>query len=200
VGIALLALVLAACGGPQPVASQPAPAAEATITPAAATSAATTATAAPAIEESASATARGPIACDKLILPDEIKFIAGGQPAPLKEQVVPGASACEWKYTPQGASQESVFEVRLAAGAIDAWTAARKADLAKEPADLVVNSLDGLGDESYIWVSKPAGQWTVYGRRGNTTVVMRFPSGNIALATESQILDYADRLFTRFEG
>jgi hypothetical protein len=56
-----------------------------------------------------------------------------------------------------------------------------------------------LGDESYVWSSKVTGQYVVYVRKGDKTLIMRFnPQDILYMANESGIIDMADRIFNRF--
>ena len=82
--------------------------------------------------------------------------------------------------------------------AVDIWKSTREAEIKNEASGTVVNSIDGLRDENYTWVSKPSNTRVVYARRGDKALILRFAPGILALSTESQIIDYADRLFGRF--
>jgi hypothetical protein len=120
----------------------------------------------------------------------------------LKENAFPGGTSCEWKYTANGATQESLFyiQVDFSDGAVSIWEAMRKSELSNEPSDIVVNSIDGLGDERYVWSSTVTGQYVVYVRQGGRTLIMRYNAQQIIfMGTESGIIDMADRIFDRFE-
>ncbi len=162
---------------------------------------------APATEPPVSAPAEnGPnpnatVSCSQLIPTDELNSLLFNAPATLKETSYPGGTSCEWKYTPNGGSQESLFyiQVDFSDGAASMWEATRKSELSNEPSDIVVNSIDGLGDESYTWSSKTTGQYVVYARTGGKTLIMHYRAQEILfMGTESGIIDMADRIFTRF--
>ncbi len=141
------------------------------------------------------------VPCTQLIPSDELNNLLFNAPATLKENAFPGGTSCEWKYTANGATQESLFYIQMdfSDGAASMWEATRKSELSNEPSDIVVNSIDGLGDESYVWSSKVTGQYVVYVRQGERTLIMRYnPQQIIYMGTESGIIDMADRIFNRF--
>ena len=141
------------------------------------------------------------VPCSQLIPADELNSLLFNAPTTLKETSYPGGTSCEWKYTPNGGSQESLFyiQVNFSEGAASMWEATRKSELSNEPSDIVVNSIDGFGDESYTWSSKSTGQYVVYVRKGDKTLIMRYRAQEILfMGTESGIIDMADRIFTRF--
>ena len=141
------------------------------------------------------------VPCSQLIPTDELNSLLFNAPATLKENSYPGGTSCEWKYTPNGASQESLFylQVDFSDGAASMWEATRKSELSNEPSDIVVNSIDGLGDESYTWSSRITGQYVVYVRKGNNTLIMRYKAQDILfMGTESGIIDMTDRIFNHF--
>lgn len=141
------------------------------------------------------------IPCAQLIPPDELNNLLFNASATLKENAFPGGTSCEWKYTPNGGSLESLFYVQVdfSDGAASIWEATRTSELSNEPSDIVVNSVDGLADESYVWSSKTTGLYVVYARKGDKTLVMRFiPQDILYMANESGIIDMADRIFNRF--
>jgi len=141
------------------------------------------------------------VPCTQLIPADELNSLLFNAPAILKETSYPGGTSCEWKYTPNGGSQESLFyiQVDFSEGSVSMWEATRNSELSNEPSDIVVNSIDGLGDESYTWASRSTGQYVVYVRKGNRTLIMRYNAQEILfMGTESGILDMADRIFNRF--
>src|SRR5512139_3671544 len=119
-------LVTACAGAPRsadPTATSASSAASATQP--AASQSVPAATGTPATQSGARSEAGAPVACARLILPDELKVISGMQPAALQEETRPGSTTCLWSYTPKGASQEAHFEVRVAAAAVEAWNQAR---------------------------------------------------------------------------
>jgi hypothetical protein len=141
------------------------------------------------------------VPCAQLIPADELNNLLFNAPATLKENAFPGGTSCEWKYTANGATQESLFyiQVDFSNGAASKWEATRKSELSNEPSDIVANSIDGLGDENYVWSSKVTGQYVVYVRQGERTLIMRYnPQQIIFMGTESGIIDMADRIFNRF--
>lgn len=141
------------------------------------------------------------VPCTQLVPADELNNLLFNAPATLVENAYPGGTSCEWKYTANGATQESLFyiQVDFSDGAASMWEATRKSELSNEPADIVVNSIDGLADESYVWSSKVTGLYVVYARKGDKTLIMRFvPQDVLYMANESGIIDMADRFFSRF--
>ena len=141
------------------------------------------------------------VPCSQLIPTDELNSLLFNAPATLKETSYPGGTSCEWKYTPNGGSQESLFylQVDFSDGAASMWEATRKSELSNEPSDIVVNSIDGLGDESYTWSSKITGQYVVYVRKDSKMLIMRYKAQDILfMGTESGIIDMTDRIFNRF--
>ena len=141
------------------------------------------------------------VPCLQLIPADELINLLFNAPAALKENAFPGGTSCEWKYTAKDATQDSLFylQVDFSTTAVTVWEATRKSELSNEPSDIVVNSIDGLGDESYTWSSKVTGLYVVYVREGTRTLIMRYnPQQIIFMATESGIIDMADRIFNRF--
>lgn len=141
------------------------------------------------------------VPCAQLIPNDELNSLLFNASATLKENSYPGGTTCEWKYIANGASQESLFyiQVDFSNGAASMWEATRKSELSNEPSDIVVNSIDGLGDESYTWSSQSTGQYVVYVRKGEKTLIMRYKAQDILyMANESGIIDMADRIFNRF--
>lgn len=141
------------------------------------------------------------VPCSQIIPDDELNNLLFNAPATLQETSFPGGTSCEWKYTANGATQESLFYVQVdfSSTAVTMWKATRKSELSNEPSDLVVNSIDGLGDENYVWSSKVTGQYVVYVCQGERTLIMRYnPQQIIFMGTESGIIDMADRIFNRF--
>ena len=138
------------------------------------------------------------VPCSQLVPADELNNLLFNAPATLVENAYPGGTSCEWKYTPNGGSQANLFYVQTSNDP-ELWEATRKSELSNEPSDIVVNSIDGLADESYVWSSKVTGLYVVYARKGDKTLIMRFvPQDVLYMANESGIIDMTDRFFSRF--
>lgn len=140
------------------------------------------------------------ISCDQLIPPDEAQTLMTGLSPQLTKQRAPGKTTCVWQYTSKvsGQTAELKLEAGFDAPAVEAWTAARKSELTGQPSDPNVISMDGLGDENYTWIAKPDNLRVVYVRRGAQTLVMHYQAADIlSMATESGIIDMADRVFGR---
>lgn len=85
-------------------------------------------------------------------------------------------------------------------GDTSVWESTRQSELSNEPSDIVVNSIDGLGNESYTWMSKVTGQRVVYVRQGSQTLIFRYnPQEILFMGTESGIIDMAQRIFERMK-
>ena len=202
--VALCSLVLVACGGSgsdgQPAGSVDQPTSTGP-TVMAESPAAAAATDTPATNTQASTGASATVPCEQLLPADNATLLLGVEPARSDEVANPGSTTCTWQYTPKNATQPREFQIEAGQGegAVQAWQGARPAELANEPADIVVNSIDGLADESYIWKSTADGvdTWVVYGREGDKTLVMRFGSDVLFLGNQSGIIDYAQRFFSR---
>jgi len=141
------------------------------------------------------------VPCTQLIPTDELNLLLNNAPATVVENVYPGGTSCEWKYTAKGATQESLFYIKVdfSDGAASMWESTRKSELSNEPSDIVVNGIDGLGNESYTWSSKTTGQYVVYVRKGDKTLIMRYKAEDILyMNNESGIIDMANRIFNRF--
>jgi hypothetical protein len=95
-------------------------------------------------------------------------------PATLNEQAVPGKKTCTWQYTPTGCAQTGTFQVQVGSGssAIQEWEAARQTGISALGPDLVVISIDGLGDENNTWNAEFDTQKVVYVRLGSQTLSM----------------------------
>ena len=189
-----LALSLAACAqksSPQPAAADQAGQPVATA-------------AQPAANPAANGTnADKTVSCAQLVPPDELNLLVNQAAATLTETKNPGSTTCLWQYTPKGAVQASTFEVQVNFGktAVQDWESARKAEIANEPADTAVISIDQLGNENYTWNSSLNKQSVVYVRSGEQTLVMRYKAADILfLQTESGIIDMADRIFNRLSS
>lgn len=159
---------------------------------------------APATEAPASAPAQNStdpnatVPCAQIVPADELNNLLSNAQATLVENAYPSGTSCEWKYTPNGGSQANLFYVQTSNDPA-LWEATRKSELSNEPSDIVVNSIDGLADESYVWSSKVTGLYVVYARKGEKTLIMRFvPQDVLYMANESGIIDMADRFFSRF--
>ena len=138
------------------------------------------------------------VPCSQLVPADELNNLLFNAPATLVENAYPGGTSCEWKYTPNGGSQANLFYIQTSNDP-ELWEATRKSELSNEPSDIVVNSIDGLADESYVWSSKVTGLYVVYARKGDKTLIMRFvPQDVLYMANESGIIDMTDRFFSRF--
>jgi hypothetical protein len=138
------------------------------------------------------------VPCSQLVPADELNNLLFNAPATLVENAYPGGTSCEWQYTPNGGSQASLFYIQTSNDPA-LWEATRKSELSNEPSDIVVNSIDGLADESYVWSSKVTGLYVVYARKGDKTLILRFaPQDVLYMANESGIIDMTDRFFSRF--
>jgi hypothetical protein len=143
----------------------------------------------------------GIVSCTQLIQSDEVTNLLNNTPGTLSDNANPGGSLCVWQYTPTGSTGSHLFylEVNFGTDAAALWEAKRSYELSQEPSDIVVNSIAGLGDESYVWSSKTTEFFVVFARRGDKTLVMRYiPQDVLYMANESGIIDMADRIFRRF--
>jgi hypothetical protein len=190
--LALLALTLSAlaCGtssSPQPVEEGPAQSVQATEPP--------------ANPPSGSGTdPNAVVPCSQIVPPDELKNLLINLTPTLTENSFPGGTSCVWSYT-SASGQSSTFslQVDFSDSAASIWESTRQSELSNEPSDIVVNSIDGLADESYVWSSKTTGLYVVYARKGDRTLIMRYNAQDILfMGTESGIIDMADRIFSRF--
>lgn len=140
------------------------------------------------------------IPCAQLIPPDDVNLLLNNATAILNENAHPGGTICTWQYTPSGGNETHLFYLEISFGtdAAATWEIKRKYELSQEPQDIVVNSIDGLGDESYVWASEATGLYVVFARKMDKTLIMRFqPADILFLQTESGIIDYAERIFNR---
>jgi hypothetical protein len=140
--------------------------------------------------------ASGTPACADLLPPDEVALLVGVTPEPVTDRSFPGTTDCSWSYAADGTAVQDFFNVILGTdpSGVELWrlTAENAARVDNETA----TSIDGIGDESYTWVGQ--GDYRkLYVRRGDATLVLSFDSGLPALFSESQIIDFADRLFGR---
>jgi hypothetical protein len=190
--LALLALTLSAlaCGtssSPQPVEEGPAQSVQATEPP--------------ANPPSGSGTdPNAVVPCSQIVPPDELKNLLINLTPTLTENSFPGGTSCVWSYT-SASGQSSTFslQVDFSDSAASIWESTRQSELSNEPSDIVVNSIDGLADESYVWSSKTTGLYVVYARKGDRTLIMRYNAQDILfMGTESGIIDMTDRIFSRF--
>lgn len=142
------------------------------------------------------------VPCSQLLAPEDIKPLLNNvEPSNLSENAHAGGSICAWQYTPVNSSETHIFylEVTFGTDAAAAWEAKRQYELTQEPSDIVVNSIDGLGDENYVWSSKATGLYVVFARQGDKTLIFRYiPQDVLYMANESGIIDMAQRLFDRF--
>ncbi|MCX7976451.1 MAG: DUF3558 domain-containing protein [Bellilinea sp.] len=142
------------------------------------------------------------IPCTQLIPPDELKNLLSVEPERLAENSFAGTTSCEWKYTPADAVQPRLFYLQAGFDdqAVSLWESTRKAELNNEPSDLVVISVDGLGDENYTWKSAITGLWVAYVRVGGQTLIWRFdPADVLFMASESGLMDMSQRIFERMK-
>lgn len=192
--LALLALTLSApaCGtssSPQPAQEETAQSVQATEPPA----------------NSSSASGTDPnavVSCSQILPPDELKNLLINLTPTLTENSYPGGTSCLWSYV-NAAGQSSTFflQVDFSPNAVSLWESTRQSELSNEPSDIVVISIDGLADESYVWSSKTTGLSVVYARIGDKTLIMRYvPQDVIYMANESGIIDMAQRIFERMPG
>lgn len=140
------------------------------------------------------------ISCDQLIPPDEASSLMTGLSPKMTEKSVQGRTTCIWQYTSKVSGQAADFQLEAGynPSAVEDWTTARKSEVAGQPSDLNVISIDGLGDENYAWNAKPGNQMVVYVRRGSQTLIMHYQAADILfMGTESGIIDMADRVFGR---
>ncbi len=194
--MAVLTLVLvvgvSACA---PKASEVSPAKDLAAQPAVATMQEPTSST-PITKKAANAT----ISCDQLIPPDEVRTLMTGLSPQLTEQRSQEKTTCIWQYASKVSGQAAEFQLEAGFGAsvVADWTTERKSELAGQPPDLNVISIDGLGDENYTWIANPEKQQVVYVRRGSQTLVMHYQATDILfMGTESGIIDMADRIFSR---
>lgn len=190
--LALLALTLSAlaCGtssSPQPVEDGPAQSVQATEPPA----------------NSSSGSGMDPnaaVSCSQILPPDELKNLLITLTPTLTENSYPDGTFCIWSYV-NAAGQSSTFSIKVdfSPNAVSLWESTRQSELSNEPSDIVVNSIDGLADENYVWSSKTTGLYVVYARKGDKTLIMRYvPQDVIYMANESGIIDMVERFFNRF--
>lgn len=209
IGIVLIALMLASCGESGPTSSAPQedsmPAAGQGNETGAAQTVATpgSSLAATPVGRASSGSGAGNdqvVPCAQLLPADDVATLLGAEPVSASEQGVPGSTICTWRYVPRSATQESVFEIEAGTGdsAVARWESERKMELSGQAPDIVVNPIDGLGDESYTWASQPGAVRVVYARQGLKTLIMRYTTDVLYLGTESGIIDYAQRFFERF--
>lgn len=140
------------------------------------------------------------VACAQIVPPDELKNLLINFTPSLAETSSAGSTSCVWSFT-NATGQPSNFSLQadFSTDAVSLWESTRQSELANEPSDIVVVSINGLGDENYTWVSQSTGQRMVYVRKGNKTLIMRFvPQEVYYMYTESGIIDMADRFFNRF--
>jgi len=140
------------------------------------------------------------VPCSQIIPPDEIQNLLANFSPTLKDNSYPGGTSCVWSYT-NAAGQSSTFSLNadFSENAVSLWESTRQSELSNEPSDIVVNSIDGLADENYVWSSKTTGLYVVYARKGDKTLIMRYvPQDVLFMANESGIIDMVNRFFNRF--
>lgn len=139
------------------------------------------------------------IPCDKLIPTDELDLLLNKMPATLTEKTLPGETTCAWQYkSTSGESGQFRISANFSNASVETWKQEKEAELATLPSDLVVIQIDGLGDENYVWTSKPDNQQAVYVRKGSQTLIMHFNAADLLyLGNESGIIDMSDRIFGR---
>ncbi|NWG05879.1 MAG: hypothetical protein HXY35_04225 [Chloroflexi bacterium] len=190
--LALLALTLStlACGAsalPQPAEAKPVQSVQATESPA----------------EAPSGSGTDPnavVSYSQIVPPDELENLLINLTPTLTENSYPGGTSCIWSYV-NAAGQTSTFSIQVdfSPNAVSLWESTRQSELSNEPSDIVVNGIDGLADESYVWSSKTTGLYVVYARKGGKTLIMRYvPQDVIYMGTESGIIDMVERFFNRF--
>jgi hypothetical protein len=142
------------------------------------------------------------IPCAQLIPSDELKNLLSVEPERLAEYSFAGGTSCEWKYTPRDAVQPRLFYLQVGFNdlAVSLWESTRKSELNNEPSDLVVISVDGLGDENYTWKSAVTDLRVAYVRQGGRTLIWRFdPADVLYMANESGLIDMSQRIFERMK-
>jgi hypothetical protein len=140
------------------------------------------------------------VPCSQLIPEDEIKNLLMVESVELKEMSSPGSTFCQWKYTPKDGMNSRYFDLQVGYSdeSVSTWESIRKSELSNEPSYLVVISMDGLGDENYLWTSANTGMKVVYVRQGNRTLIFRYlPQDVLFMGTESGIMDMSQRVFAR---
>lgn len=140
------------------------------------------------------------VSCSQIVPPDELENLLINLTPTLTENSYPGGTSCIWSYV-NAAGQTSTFSIQVdfSPNAVSLWESTRQSELSNEPSDIVVNGIDGLADESYVWSSKTTGLYVVYARKGGKTLIMRYvPQDVIYMGTESGIIDMVERFFNRF--
>lgn len=190
ISVIVLALSTLACGAsasPQPAEEKPAQSVQATEPPANPPSGGGT-------------DPNAVVSCSQIVPPDELKNLLINLTPILTENSFPGGTSCVWSYTDSaGQSRTFSLNVDFSPSAVTTWESTRQSELSNEPSDIVVNSIDGLADESYTWSSQTTGLYVVYARKGDKTLIMRYvPQDVLYMANESGIIDMVDRFFNRF--
>lgn len=199
----LLALTLAACGGGQP-AAQPRPTPIAipptpTAVVARSSGAGQPATGQAAAGQPAAASAALKIPCAELVPADELQRMIGAKPDSLMDTVMAGWTACNWSYTPAGASQAAMFTVQAYTGPETLVKWRMDTNPANRLAGVTVNSLADYVQEGYTWVIPENKLRAVQALQDGRYVFLRFPADTLALSTEAQIADYLAVLFRRLK-
>lgn len=190
----LVAVSLAGCGGGQPAPQAvPAP----TATPLAQAPAPAAADQ-PTVEQATpAASAALTLPCAELVPADELERMLGAKPDNLLDTVMPGWTACTWFYTPPGATEQAEFIVQAYTGEETLVKWRMDTNPANRLAGVTVNSLADYVQEGYTWVIPESKLRAVQALQDGRYVFLRFPSDNLALATESNIADYLNTLFNR---
>jgi len=139
------------------------------------------------------------ISCDKIIPPDEASLLLNQLSATLTEQSASNETICTWNYTSKnGNSGVLQIQVDFGSSSVTTWEDLRKAEILMQPSDLDIIQISGLGDENYVWTSKPDNQQVVYVRQGTKTLILHFQSSEVLyMGNESGIIDIANRVFDR---
>ena len=192
-GALLLALTLTACGG----AGQPSAPVE--PTPTAIPPTLMTTAAEPGAGQPAAASAAVTMSCAELVPAAELERMLGTKPDSLLDTVVPGWTACNWFYTPPGASQQAQFTVQAYTGEETLVKWRMDTNPANRLAGVTVNSLSDYVQEGYTWVIPESKRRAVQALQDGRYIFLRFPADNLALGTESNIADYLAVLFRRLQ-
>lgn len=138
--------------------------------------------------------------CADLISESDLLRLLNTEAVELEEFAYPGGTSCDWNYLPKDGMGNTFFQIVISFTdlTVDTWQSAREAEIWNEDSDLVVNSIAGLADENYTWISNNSITRVLYARQGNRTLVLRYSTEIIGLMSESQLIDFVDRLFSRF--
>lgn len=189
---AFVLILLGACGGGQPAAQTgptlaaipPEPTIVATVEPA---------------TDQPAASAALSIPCAELVPADELQRMIGVTPDSLMDTVMSGWTACNWFYTPPGASQQEAFTVQAYTGEETLVKWRMDTNPANRLAGVTVNSLSDYVQEGYTWVIPESKLRAVQALQDGRYVFLRFPADTPTLSSESQIADYLAVLFRRLQ-